>query len=305
MELRLANDEEKKTESGGLKLAGAGEANSLHNFAKEENPWDFDKPAGMVQSMSIAESAPYQSDMSIHKGESTAVKVGGILMYLAFIAQIAIFGFLCICPKIEIYANIQKLSFILYVIEFIPLIDAFIVNVAYSQKISLVFFAWFLPFLYPGKRDKHVKGGGIGALLGWACLLAFIAFMGNLISAVMYYGTETLFADEQTRTEVEVMFNQPTANGKTLGDTLNSSFFIEEAIVKEQGNRKMVELSGYGSCMLNSDNTYTITNKSTPTLLLYEKNKTANAYELKGVTTGNMQLNSPYVKWYQNDILKY
>lgn len=305
MELRLANDE-KKEEGGGLKLAGMEPANSLNNPAKEDNPWDFDKPTGAVQSVSISESAPYQSDMSVHQGENTVVKVSGIIMYLAFIGKIVILALLCMGPKIDIYANIFRYTFILGICEYIPFVDAIIVNALYEKKISLYFFAWLLPFFYPGKRDRHVNGGGIGTLLGIGSLIAVIAVFGNMISAMFTYGAKTMVeADKETRTEVAAMLDYPTANGNTLGETLRSSFMIAEATVEEQGGKKIIALLGNGSCMLNSDNTYTMTNKNTPTLLLYEKNTATNTYELKGVTTGNMQLNSPYIKWYQNEILKY
>ncbi len=305
MELRLANDE-KKEEGGGLKLAGVESANSLNNPAKEENPWDFDKQAGAVQSMSISESAPYQSDMSVHQGESTVVKVSGIIMYLSFIGEIVIIALLCMGHKIDIYADMFRYKFILRFFQIIPFVDAIIVNALYEKKISLIFLAGFLTFLYPGKRDRHVNGGGFGTLLGIASLIAVIAVLGNLISAMLTYGVKTVrISDKETRTEVAAMLDYPTANGNTFGETLRSSFMIAEATVEEQGGKKIIALLGNGSCMLNSDNTYTMTNKNTPTLLLYEKDTATNTYELKGVTTGNMQLNSPYIKWYQNEILRY
>lgn len=250
MELRLANDEERKAVGNRNGSIGTEEDyKSSELLGKEDNPWDFgmdEKPFEITTTLTADDvKASYTIE------EPKSIKIGRILVYICFVLHMVAILWVSTRESIDLYYEAKKLQGIMGLFIIVYIVDAILVNAVYKKKISLCFIAWLLPFLYPMKRNKHVDGhGGLGTFctLGMVCVTVFLCTA--ILKATRQYGEIIQIANEDTRYEAAALMDQKTDSGVRIGDKLLDNFIFTGGIYAEQDNEKALVLNAYGEVTL-------------------------------------------------------
>lgn len=307
MELKLANDEEKDKPSGGLRLSGAVEEQEPGLQKTEDDPWDFGKQEKPFTTRSISSTAVEYSDMYSHSGNAIhiLVKLGRIAVYIAILLSDIAAIWVLMQPKVDMFYNAMKIGPLNSIIQLLLIVDAVLVNVLYKKKISLVFWAWLLGFVYPIKRDNHVNGGSAwGGIICFVTLSVGIAFGVGIYTSLMSYGEVVQNEDAAVRTEIAAFMEQPVADGgETYGEKLKRNFFIQDAIVETQGSKSVLMIGMKGQYGVTSDNFIDYTDKTVPTQLTFVRDSSGN-YQLAGVILDNTRLADAYTNYYWNSLLR-
>ena len=236
--------------------------------------------------------------------ENIVIKVSKILLYIAFLGFMGIYIALSVGEKADIMKNILKYAVVSSLCEGMICIDAILVNIFYKRKISLIFWSWLFPIVYPVKRNKHVQGhSGYGGWLGVGMLVTGIIFAVNFMVAYMQYGMIMAVEDDTVRHAAVEIFDQPIADGVTLGNKLNSNTYPLAAEIQQQGNEEGVIFSVLGGAYVDN-NTFMLTGqKNIETQLLFVKNAETSEYELVAASLNGEILNSYYLDYYKNNVL--
>lgn len=290
MALKLANDEAQKETSGGINLSD-GNNNQPITEKKNEDPWDFgveDKPF-VVSSSSSAISVETKEEVRSEKAE-TALKIGKILIYISIVVQIASMIWITSQEPVDVYVNMLKFQAIFGLAELICIVDAILINVLYTKKISLIFIAWLLPFLYPFKRNKFIDGsGGFGTVCCWSSLVASFILIGFITKAVFTYGGLITTFDKETKTAAIELFNQKTEDGRLYEDLITEKIFIEAVEFEKMDGMEVFGFVGYGTVKLEGEVFLDTRNKNVETQLVFIKGDNGK-YKLEYVKLGDKEL---------------
>lgn len=296
MELKLSDEDKKGGTSGGLRLSGAGgSVNEPKASYEGDNPWDFDKPDEPIRTRSITNSAP---DISTSVGKRAGdqpiiLKISQVIMYVLFVLDIASFLWICSQDLSMIYVNLQKFQVLYSITEIYLIVDLVLVSVLYEFKLSLIFFALILGFLYPKKRNDHVSGsGGFAGLLGVAYFLVAMICMSYVMRAVGKYGT-IITQDDATRAAAMEVLGQITDRGVSYEDVILGNCRLAEAYLETTGSQTVLVLSGYGDVYLDDSGAafvQTIDSKNVETHVAFIKTSTGGQYKLAMVELNGVQL---------------
>lgn len=297
MELKLSDEDKKEGTGGGLRLSGAAGSNNspTESNGGEDNPWDFNKPDEPIRTRSITSSTP---DSSINVGKRAGdqpiiLKISQVIMYVLFVLDIASFLWICSQDLSMIYVNLQKFQVLYSITEIYLIVDLVLVSVLYEFKLSLIFFALILGFLYPKKRNDHVSGsGGFAGLLGVVYFLVAMICMSYVMRAVGKYG-RIITKDDATRTAALEVLGQITDQGVSYEDVILGNCRLAEAYLETSGSQTVLVLSGYGDVYLDDrDDAFvqTIDSKNVETHMAFIK--TGGQYKLALVELNGVQLDS-------------
>lgn len=303
MELRLA-DEEKKESTGGLKLSGKENEIDSNHGVNSTNPWDFDLDSRPVRSTSVSTTMNAKEQISSTRDNNIVLVITQIILYLLFALEVIVVIWCCVENKADIYVNLVKKQWIFTVCSGFCLVDAILVNILYERRISLIIWAFLLPFVYPSRRSNHINGsGGIGTIICVAMLVCYFALFGTLFSAMTAYGNLIYIADDTTRNTVTGMLDQTGEDGKTLGSRLKQNMDIESAEIQTSGSSTGIVIVGSGKHYVdNAGNLIEMDVNSIPTQLLFVKNSKG-TYQLSDVVLNSTRLGSQYREFYNNSVL--
>lgn len=311
MELRT-NEQQKKMESGGkagggLRLSGVDNDKMLRQAkASQQEDWDFSQDIEPVQ-IKVAESRRQRE--TLEKREMDVPKVllmmSQVVLYGLLAAEIASLAYVTSLEPVSVISNAMTFKGLFSVCAIYFIIDAVLVNVFFESKLSLIFFAWLLPFLYPGMRHSHVKGkagiGGFISVIYFLSLCGFIAFAGQQYRV---YGGLLLEEDTTVRATASELLNQSWENGKTLGNIFDNRFSIEEVAVVQKGNQVSVAFSGKGTINLQEDVFTKSMSGAIPTRMVFTKKDSDTKFTLSAVTVKGTELTERGVQNYWKELLK-
>ena len=304
MGLKLAGEETEQQSGNGLRLSGQeADARKTGDVNVEpQNPWDLpDRPVVMSSVRSTVETETFQAK-SGNEGNIVLV-IGKIVVYLCFIFEMVSGVWICMQKPYNVAMNLMKFTGMYSFFEVLCIIDAILVNVLYERKLSLVFWAWLLPFFYPAKRNTHIKGdSGIGKMLGLGVFIASVALGIFLIKAFMGYGGIIAITDEETRLTAAEVMDQVTDEGTRLGDKLMRSVIVETAAVDKQGSGVTVVFVGNGSVKMDGDVFVDIGTSTIETQLAFVKSSEGK-YELQVVVLDGTTLTPYGAKAYWNAVV--
>lgn len=306
MALKLANTEENNKDEGGLRLSGGQEKPGTDTQTEQANPWDFDRPEESLKTRSVSSTAP---DSSTYKSSAyqihPVVKIGRIVVYVDMLFMIIAMASIGAQPKLDIYLSIIKLSPIFSVCELLLIVDAVLVNVLYEKKISLIFWAWLLAFVYPLKRDKHVNGGSSwGGLICIGIIMASVFLASNMVVASLTYGLAIVNVDEAERAEIKEFVEYTAAEGEdSFGERLKRNFTVENIVVEKQGNQTIMVFQGIGRYSVNENAFLDHGNNSVETQLAFVKDSSGD-YQLGAVLFGDVQLSEYYMQHYWENLIQ-
>lgn len=305
MELRFADDEKKENSESGLKLSETNHQQMEKEDNGVPNPWDFNVESEPVVISSI--SSTVQTDTVETKkdqeGRELVLKIGMIVVYVCFILNIASIAWICTQETSSLMENQLKFQGLYTATTIICIVDAILVNILYERKISLVFVAWFLGFLYPVIRNKHVNGrSGMG---GWCCfgtLIAFLFLVAYIFKGFSMYGNILVITDEETRTQAVALMDQTMEDGRRLGDKIMKNVRVEEAVIQKEGRYTCVGLLGEGRVKIDGDAFMDTGTVSVETQLAFVKEGNGE-YQLQAVVLDGTEMTSYGAKSYWNSVI--
>lgn len=290
MTLKLANDEGNNKQDSRLRFSDEGQVgDSLQSSGterqqireNERDPWNMEgelQPVGISSIASTVKIDDYKE--SRRNGSSIVLKISKIIMYILIISAIASVGWISTQKLSDIYINALKFRWLYSLCGLAAVIDAVLVNILYQRKISLFFIAWFLFFLYPGKRNKHMnEERGVDTFLGIAYITAVLIIVGLYSKGILEYGA-VLMAEEDSRAVAVEVLDQRTGDGTRIGDVISDNMLIEGVQVEKQAGRMVVGFSGMGKMgIVNGE--FTIYNvKNVDTQIVFVKDMNSNEYEI-------------------------
>lgn len=290
MALKLANDNEKDESVGTV----------------QSNSWDYDgAPVRGTSIRSSFDNEVYSSGRPRVTSDTNIIIVIG--RFLVYIAAILFAGAAIWCAtqhKADVTFCILEIKWVFTIANTICIVDSILVNILHERKISLIILVWFLPFLYPFKRDQHVNGsGGIGALMSLAMTVAFVGVCAVMVSAIQTYGSVAMIEDEQMRKTAVEVFDQGASQGTSLGKRISNNVEVTDVQVVTQGSKTVVVFVGAGRHHISEEGVMIESgNKIYDTQLAFVKNESGQ-YVLSGVVLSNKQLNAQYVSYYNSMIL--
>lgn len=290
MALKLANDNEKNESVGNVQI----------------NPWEHEGVSVRETSIRASfDNEVYTSSVSRSTNDTNIIIVIG--RFLVYIAAILFIGAAIWCAtqnKVDVTFNILKLKWAFTISNVICFVDAILVNILHERKISLIILAWFLPFLYPFKRDQHVNGSaGIGGLMSLGMVIAFVCVGAIIFSSVTTYSGIAMIEDDETRAIAAEVFDQGATQGTSLGARISSNVAVSNVQVVTQGTKTVVVFEGLGRHHISEEGVMVESgNMIYDTQLAFAKNESGQ-YVLTGVVLSNKQLNAQFVSYYNSMIL--
>lgn len=309
MKLKLADEENANVETPKFHFADEPEEKNTEpdTFKSNDppvtkNPWDFKSENEPIVISSTNGPLIFEDENAIE--ENAVLKISKIVLYITIAATICFYLFLATGNSADIVSKMYKWNMVPSFCNLIILIDAILVSVLYEKKVSLVIWAWFLPFLHPAKRNRHMKGyvgyaGWISFALGAACA----AVIGVMLNGFFTYGQVALIEDDTIRHAAISVMEQPITPDVTLGDKLTTNAYILDVEAQNQSNMEVVVFSVLGSTYI-ENNTFMLTGQQNiPTQLTFIKKSGASTYELNSVQLNNTKLSSYYLDYYKENIL--
>lgn len=302
MALKLVNDEERESNSDGIRTTDAsGQGADIKK--EQDDPWDYYKPEEPVVVRSISSTVPSGSPVyeSRGKGENSVIKIGRIVVYICMLFTIVTGIWICTQPKVDIFYKILPLSPIYSFCGLLIIVDAVLVNILYEKKISLILWSLFFPVVYPAKRDKHVNGGSsIGTLCSWACFVGSIVLGVNLVSSILSYGSLVMNPSQEARTEgAAFLAAMQGTDGENWEQRLKRSMQIEDIQVEIQDSGTMIVVSGHGKYGVEDDTMVNYGSNQIPTQIGFQKKKDG-SYEMVGIVINNRPLTDSYAEYHFN-----
>lgn len=304
MELRFADDEKKENSESGLKLSETNHQQMEKEDNGVPNPWDFNVESEPVVISSISSTTETNTvGTKDQEGRELVLKIGMIVVYVCFILNIASAAWICTQETSKLMENVLKFQGLYTATTLICIVDAILVNILYERKVSLVFVAWLLGFLYPVIRNKHVNGrSGMG---GWCCfgtLIAGVVLTVYLFKGLSMYGSILVIMDEETRTQAVALMDQTMEDGRRLGDKIMKNVYVEGAAMEKEGAYTFVGLVGEGSVKIDGDVFMDMGTGSVETRLGFVKEGNGK-YELQAVVLDGTEMTSYGAKSYWNSVI--
>lgn len=304
MELRFADDEKKENSESGLKLSETNHQQMEKEDNGIPNPWDFNVESEPVVISSISSTTETNTvGTKDQEGRELVLKIGMILVYVCFILNIASAAWICTQETSKLMENALKFQGLYTATTLICIVDAILVNILYERKISLIFLAWLLGFLYPVIRNKHVNGrSGMG---GWCCfgtLIASLALVVYIFKGFSMYGNILVITDEETRTQAIALMDQTMEDGRRLGDKIMKNVHVEVAVIQKEGTYTCVGLLGEGRVKIDGDAFMDTGTASVETQLAFVKEGNGK-YQLQAVVLDGTEMTSYGAKSYWNSVI--
>ena len=273
--------------TGGNSYSGtSGTGNSINN-----DPWYY---GAVKETKSI--SGGFEEDISTYKAAtikktSTVVVVSGIILYVLFAIYIAAMIWVYTTHPIDMYANILKVRSITSLVSLYIIVDAFLVFFLYEKRASLFVFAFILSPFYPIRRNKVINGsGGIGTLFSLVFVISLGALIVKMMGSIGQYGGIMTSLDDNLRTEVKTMLEEPLETGETYGQALSQYFTITDGVLTTEGGQSVLTLTGTGKISYRDDGVFQIEVSPIPTTMVFVKNSSGGTYKLQAAKLNDKPL---------------
>ena len=298
MALRLAGQDDgpsnNNNQSSGDNVTTDGNADlNMTGAEKSTNndPWDY---GPIKETKSI--SGGFEEDISTYnstsiKKTSPVVVVSGIILYVLFAIYVAALIWVYTTHPIDMYTNIFKVRPITSIVSLYIIIDAFLVFFLYEKRASLLVFAFILSPFYPIRRNKVINGsGGMGTLFSLVFVISLGALIAKMMGSIGQYGGIMTSLDDNLRTEVRTMLEEPLETGETCGQALSQYFAISDGVLTTEGGQSVLTLTGAGKISYRDEGVFQIELNPIPTTMVFVKNSSGGTYKLQAAKLNDKTL---------------
>lgn len=308
MNLKTDIDEQNQLNTGskGLKLADVDNEKMNGQAAGWKESWDFSEEIEPVRITAVDSALKREAgELKETNVANVFLLISQIILYALIVAEIAALAYISSKEPFSILNNMLTFKGLFQACTVYFIVDSILVNVLFERKISLIIFAWLLPFLYPWMRQSHVKGkGGIGGIVTLIYFLSLGAFIMAAGRQYMYYGGIMLEKDAAVRAAAAKLLEQIQENGETMGDLFYDHYSIDTVTAKKEGNQTVIVFSGNGLFYLEQDTFVRNLNKTIPTQMTFVRSGNDIKYQLQAVNIDGVELSERGIKNYWQFMLQ-
>lgn len=242
MELRLANDEEKKVVGTGMNYSREDSFGNSETYAKprnyeeEKNPWDFDDLDEEPYVTTSIRGTINSTDLEARYVDYDiphSLKITKIIVYVAIGLVIAASLWICTQSKVDLLVNASKIKILSTIAFWVGFADVFVIN-KYGEKNGKLYLWWFFLFaFYPIARNKHVEEkAGEAPFVAIAYLLTMGVLFSTAFKAGWNYGDILDIKDNKARTEAAAVVDQKLSDGRRLQEHMAGVFLLKMQSVR-------------------------------------------------------------------------